>query len=240
VEGSPSACRHRDRLTVPDHIRYSDPCVRLLSAGGRGSATCHWPAVRARAHRGGTLPGPAVTQARASGSLGSGLVLLDDAGGDAPAGADRDVGLFRPCPDTPAAVPAGCGPRRPAALSPSGLAGMIEERCELAAERCGVLLAQIDLIRGAIDPEPHRLGCRAPSRSSWSSTVIFCAIAVSWLAGLSAPRSTVLGAGGRGAASHLTGCTRPAERGQLSGAPAGAARQVCLLPTRIVLSYLTL
>jgi hypothetical protein len=23
MEGSPSACRHRDRVTVPDHIRYS-------------------------------------------------------------------------------------------------------------------------------------------------------------------------------------------------------------------------
>ena len=39
---------------------------------------------------------------------------------------------------------------------------MIDERCELAAERRGVLLAQIDLILGAIDPEAHRLVCRAP------------------------------------------------------------------------------
>jgi hypothetical protein len=23
MEGSPSACQHRDRVTVPDHIRYS-------------------------------------------------------------------------------------------------------------------------------------------------------------------------------------------------------------------------
>jgi hypothetical protein len=40
-----------------------------------------------------------------------------------------------------------------AALSPPGLAGMIDERCELLAERRGVLLAQIDLILGAIDPK---------------------------------------------------------------------------------------
>ncbi len=161
--------------------------------------------------------------------FGGGLVLLNDASGDAPAGADRDAGLFRPCPDAPAAVPAGCGPRRPTALSPPGLAGMTGERCELAAERRGVLGAQIDLILGAIHPEPHRLVCRAPSRSSWSSTVIFCAIAASWLRWgyLHRTRSTVMGAGTRGAASHLTGCTRPADRDQLSSAPARAARQVC-------------
>ena len=38
-------------------------------------------------------------------------------------------------------------------------------------------------------------------------------------AGLSAPRSTVMAAGARGAANHLNGCTRPADRDQLSSAP---------------------
>src|SRR6266566_3264220 len=57
-----------------------------------------------------------------------------------------------------------------------------------------------------------------PSRSSWSSTVIFCAIPASWLhwGYLHRTRSTVMAAGIRGAASHLNGCTRPAERDQLS------------------------
>lgn len=41
-----------------------------------------------------------------SGSLGGGFVLVDDAGGHAPALADRDARLFRPCPDVAAALPA--------------------------------------------------------------------------------------------------------------------------------------
>jgi len=51
---------------------------------------------------------------------------------------------------------------------------MIDERCELAAERRSVLLAQIDLILGAIYPEPHRLNPPSPpSRSSSSAIVTF-------------------------------------------------------------------
>jgi len=50
---------------------------------------------------------------------------------------------------------------------------MIDERCELAAERRSVLLAQIDLILGAIYPEPHRLIRRAPSRSASRAIVTF-------------------------------------------------------------------
>jgi hypothetical protein len=39
---------------------------------------------------------------------------------------------------------------------------MIDEGCQLAAERAGVLLAQIDLVLRAVYPEPHRFGRRAP------------------------------------------------------------------------------
>jgi hypothetical protein len=38
---------------------------------------------------------------------------------------------------------------------------MLDERRELSAERIGVLGAQIDLIVGAAEPEPHRLIRRA-------------------------------------------------------------------------------
>ena len=62
---------------------------------------------------------------------------------------------------SPLRILVGCGPPRPAALSP-GPAGVIDERCEIAAERRGVLGAQIDLILGAIHPEPHPSICRAP------------------------------------------------------------------------------
>jgi len=74
-----------------------------------------------------------VTAGRRVGSHNSCLVALGDAAEQAP---------------------------QPAALSPPGLAGMFDERCELLAERRGVLLAQIDLILGAIHLEPHRLVCR--------------------------------------------------------------------------------
>src|SRR5690242_16644686 len=79
-------------------------------------------------------PGAEVSQARirpgrlcsacTSGLLSSGLVLLNDAGRNAPPGADRDALGLRPRPDAPAAIPARCGPPAPAALSPPGLAGM--------------------------------------------------------------------------------------------------------------------
>src|SRR6266487_178393 len=92
----------------------------------------------------------------ASGSFGGGFVLLNDAGGDAPAFADRDALVFRPRPDTTAALATGCGTPRPAALCPSSLAGMVDEGRELAAERRGVLPAQIDLILRAVQAESHR------------------------------------------------------------------------------------
>ena len=50
----------------------------------------------------------------------------------------------------------------PAALRSSGLAGVFGEGRELAAERGGVLIAQVDLVFGAIQPEPYRLIRRAP------------------------------------------------------------------------------
>jgi hypothetical protein len=58
---------------------------------------------------------------------------------------------------------------------------MIDERGERAAQRRGVLLAQIDLILGAIHPEPHRLVCWAPIKIILEFEVIFCAIPASWL-----------------------------------------------------------
>src|SRR6266516_4344097 len=80
-----------------------------------------------------------------------------------------------------------------------------------------------------------------PSRSSWSSTVIFCAITASWLywGYLHRTRSTVMAAGTCGAASPFNGCTRLAERDQLSSTRGRTAHHVYPLPMRIVLSYLT-
>jgi hypothetical protein len=37
---------------------------------------------------------------------------------------------------------------------------VLDERCQFPAERCGVLLVQVDLILRATDREPHRLGRR--------------------------------------------------------------------------------
>jgi hypothetical protein len=69
------------------------------------------------------------------------LVLLDDAGGDAAAVAERDARPFRPRADTAAALTACRGPPGPAALCLSGLAGVVDEGRELPAERRGVLFA---------------------------------------------------------------------------------------------------
>jgi hypothetical protein len=118
---------------------------------------------------------------------------------------------------------------------------MLDERCEPAAQRRSVLLARIDLILGAIDPESHRFSRRAPIKIILEfDGYLLCHPGLPAALEISPPRSTVLAAGIRGAGSRLTGCTRTAERDQLSRAPAGTAHQVCPLPTRIVLSYLTL
>ena len=123
------------------------------------------------------------------------MVLLNDAGGDAPAGADRDALVFRPRPDIAAALRAR-GPPRPTALSPPGPAGMIDERGELLAERRGVLGAQIDLILGAVHPEPHRLIRGAPIKIILEfDGYLLCYPGLLAAPGLPAPRSTVMAAG---------------------------------------------
>src|SRR5215472_9803830 len=94
-----------------------------------------------------------------SGSSGRGFILRYHAGRDAPAGADRDALLCGPRPDVAAALP---GRRRTrAALSLASLAGVLDEGCQLLAERAGVLLVQVDLIRRAAHGEPHGLLGRA-------------------------------------------------------------------------------
>jgi hypothetical protein len=70
--------------------------------------------------------------------------------------------------------------------------------------------------------------------------VIFCAISASWLYWAIRTKINCNGPGYQRRRPPTNECTRPAERDQLSSAPAGAARQVCPLPTTIALSYLTL
>src|SRR5215471_21506564 len=94
-------------------------------------------------------------------ALGCRLVLLHDAGGDAPAVADRDALALRPRPDAAAALPARRGTPGPAPRPPARLAGVPDEGRQLPAERRGVLAVQIYLVIRAVDPEPHRLIRRA-------------------------------------------------------------------------------
>jgi hypothetical protein len=118
---------------------------------------CHlWPSQPPRPPEGKVGPDSAAYQP-GSGVLAGGLVLLSDAGGNAPAVADRDAAGSCPRPDTITALPAGRTSPAPAARLPPGLAGMADEGLELAAERLGVLLAQVDLVRRAVEGEPHRL-----------------------------------------------------------------------------------
>jgi len=101
---------------------------------------------------------------------------------------------------------------------------MLDERCELAAQRRSVLLAQIDLILGVIDPESHRFIGRATIEIILEfDGYLLCHPGLPAALEIPAPRSTVLTAGTYGAGSRLTGrTTHPAERDQLSRAPAGA------------------
>src|SRR5260370_15821027 len=85
------------------------------------------------------------------------VVLLQHAGGDAPALTDRQAVLFRPNPDIAAALTVRCGPPGTARLGPPRLAGVLKIGCEVFAERGGVLGVQVDLIVGAVEGEPHRL-----------------------------------------------------------------------------------
>jgi hypothetical protein len=96
-------------------------------------------AARARDHLGGVVR--TAVYRRVSAPLGDGFVLVNNAGGDAPAGADRDALVFGPCADTAAALTARCGPVAPL----PGLAGVVDEGNELPPGRGGVLGAQIDL-----------------------------------------------------------------------------------------------
>src|SRR5262249_15998949 len=97
-------------ISVPE----SAICVRCWSSG-----TCCWVS-GSRDHLGGVGVGPAVCQLGSA--LSGGLVLCDDAGGDAPPFADRNAVVFSPCPDATAALTAGCTTAGPAARSPPGLA----------------------------------------------------------------------------------------------------------------------
>src|SRR5262249_60552924 len=97
----------------------------------------------------------------ASRSGRGGFVLLDNARRDAPALADRDALVFRPRPDIAAALTARCGTHRPAALPPSSPAGVLDVGRDLPAEPAGVLLAEVDLVVHAAEPEPQRLIRRA-------------------------------------------------------------------------------
>jgi hypothetical protein len=73
---------------------------------GSGEETNHMAltTVRAREHLGGLVWTGRVPASL--GSFGSGFVLLNDAGGDASAVADRDALLFGPRPDIAAALTA--------------------------------------------------------------------------------------------------------------------------------------
>jgi hypothetical protein len=102
-----------------------------------------------------------------------GPVLLSHAGRDSPAGADRDAVLFRPRPDLAAALPPGRRPAGPAGRPASRLMGVLDIGLALLAEGPRILGAQVDLILGAVEPEPHCLIGRAPSRSSSGATVTF-------------------------------------------------------------------
>jgi hypothetical protein len=87
----------------------------------------------------------------------SSFVLLRQAGGDPAAIADRDAVVARPGPDITAALTGRGCTRRPAALTTPRLTGLTDIRRDLLAERRRVLLAQIDLVLKAAEPEPYRL-----------------------------------------------------------------------------------
>jgi len=93
-----------------------------------------------------------------------GLVLRHDAGRDAPPLTDRHAVVLRPGPDVTAALTAGRGAPGPAHMCPPGLAGVLDEWRELPAERGGVLLAQVDLVIHAAEPETHGLRGRSAAQ----------------------------------------------------------------------------
>ena len=154
-----------------------------------------------------------------------GLVLLHHAGWDAPALTDRDAMVFRPGPDIAAALAAGPGTPRPAGLRPPGLAGMLDERHELLAERGGVLLIQVNLI--VAPPKANRIVSAAgpPSRSSSSATVTLWAISPSHLRSCLQPTHSGLPGHSRNAADQGR---NPGEANLLSGTRSRGS--ACLFP----------
>src|SRR5438128_4666007 len=93
-------------------------------------------------------------------SLG-GLVLLQYAGRDPAARADCDAVVFRPRTDLAAALPAVRRPQSPAGRATAGIAVALDERGDLLTEGAGVRGAEVDLILGAVESEPHCLVCWA-------------------------------------------------------------------------------
>src|SRR5689334_4414078 len=69
----------------------------------------------------------------------------------APPGADHNTLLGRPRPDRGATPTARRRPPAPGPRPAPSPAGMLDERGQLPAECCGVLLVQVDLIRRATD-----------------------------------------------------------------------------------------
>jgi hypothetical protein len=106
AEGDERTCRRCMNVRPRHALISADPGVRFCLRRERTSAACRWLAVRARGQVNGESGRAGRDPARASGSFGSGLVLLNDAGGDAPAFADRDALAPRPRPDIAAALPA--------------------------------------------------------------------------------------------------------------------------------------
>src|SRR6478672_8920370 len=107
-----------------------------------------------------------------------------------------------------------------AARSSSRLAGVLDERCELAAQRRGVLGAQIDLIFRAIYPKPHRLICWAPIKIIFElDGYLLCHPRL--LAALGLPAPCKINCNGRGylRCRHPVQRMRPAGSDQLSSAP---------------------
>ena len=89
------------------NVLYSaDPGVRFLPTAGAGLSRVPLAGRQGPRPDGREFVRADRDPARASGSFGSGLVLVNDAGGDAPALADRDALVFRPRPDIAAALPA--------------------------------------------------------------------------------------------------------------------------------------
>ena len=110
---------------------------------------------------------------RTSACSRGGLILLNHARGDAPAGTDRDTLFLRPGPDGGATLAAHRSPHHPAARASP--AAVFDERRQLLPERCGVLLVQVNLVLCAADPEPHRLICWAPVEIITGALTAACA-----------------------------------------------------------------